>query len=172
MAKALVKLALILLIGSILLGCGQPHNFTERASQPSALIADFSSYASADDVKSVLKDTSISVEEDSQLDPGDQRPPFNILVWSISFEHLNQPGKLHLHFFNDRLMSTWFYPDDMKSYLRALDRSGVALDRDGHCEQPPFTEIWKSTDFKNRGYVGWEDKRLQEECSEWIESYS
>lgn len=162
----------VLLIALTLLGCGQTPSFTDRASESSALIADFSSYASVDDVTNLLKNASVTVVEDSQLDPGDQRPPFSILVWAIPFEHMNQPGELHLHFFNDRLMSTSFYPDQMKSYLNALNDSGITLDHEGRCKMKPYTDIWKSTNFNNRGFVCWEDERLQEELNEWIMSYS
>ncbi len=167
-----MKKAIILLTTTTLLGCARTPSFTERSSESSPLAVGFSSYAAIDEVRSLLGDSPVTVVEDSRLPPGDQRPPFNILVLSISFEHLDQSGKLRLEFFNDRLMSTSFYPDDLETYLEVLNDSGVILDRGGRCKIAPYTEIWKSTDFNNRGYVNWEDERLQKEFDDWITRYS
>jgi hypothetical protein len=172
MKNSLMRQTLILLIASILLGCGETPSFTERASQSSALIDGFSSYESVDDVKNFLGNAVVTVVEDSQLALSDQRPPFSILVWSISFEHLNQPGKLRLEFFNDRLMSTTFFPNEMTTYIEALNDSGITFDREGHGNNAPYTELWKSTDSNGPGFVRWADERLDEELDAWIMTYA
>jgi hypothetical protein len=116
--------------------------------------------------------------EDSRLASGDPRPRFDILQVSVpGHVHLGLRGELKLRFFNDRLSSAWFYPDDVRGYLDALAGAGVkvieaAPDTEQKVAVAPYTNVWATRDFGDRLYVGWEDKRLSDQERRWIERYS
>lgn len=155
------------------IGCSGSPTFTERLSVTTPLTAGFNSYASLAEVKrGIIAGLPITVIEDSQLPPGDQRPPFNILTLSVPFTHLEQRGELQIKFFNDRLKSTWFYPQNMQRYVEMLNHTEVKFGPDGSCLIAPYTRITKGKDYRDREYVRWEDVRLQKESNEWIKRHS
>ncbi len=147
---------------------------TSAQKQPVLLIDMFYSYASAASVQEHLKKLGLpwSVVENSQLPAGDRRPRFDMVTISVAhFEYLGDVGELQLRFFNDRLMSTWFFPGDSGSFRHLLEsKLKVSLAREATI--PPFTRIWTDKDYKGRIYFGWEDSRLAREQSLWLEKYS
>lgn len=151
-------------------------SFVDVAAERAKLINGLESYLSIDETKRRLP--SWEVIEQSGLKPQDTRPPFNIYKVAVkNYSHLGISGELHVQFFNNRLLSTWFYPDAFDKYIQLLkDKEGVTFQesRDGSKEAaiPPYTRVWLYRDFKDRQYVGWEDTRLAREFNLWIKRYS
>ena len=113
------------------------------------------------------------IVEDSKLPEGDTRPPFDILTVSVGhFEHLHQVGELRLDFFNRRLVSTWFFPQDGQAFLATLRAHGIDLIGRHELSVAPYTRIWTAKDYRGKMYVAWEDTRLRNQSNRWIERYS
>jgi hypothetical protein len=150
----------------------------------SPLITGFQSYSSVADVKEgILKNTRFEITEDSKLPDGDKRPPFSIYTISLKrYQHLGQSGELRLTFFNNRLMATWFYPEDARQYLHNLEENGLLIPVKDFSEVQfgksvkqhvnPFTDVLCSTDYRKKIYVSWTDSRLENESNAWIMRYS
>jgi hypothetical protein len=104
--------------------------------------------------------------------PSDTRPPYRLLVISKKNARIDgQTGELVLTFFNDRLMTSQFYSDDMAA-ARAAVEAGEKLSLaggDSHIE--PSTRVWVGKDENGRGYIGWIDKTLQAEQDAWVKQY-
>jgi hypothetical protein len=169
---------IIVSIGLVVLlipACRRPNpSFTSVQSPATPLIEGFQSYMPIADVQSALKSRGVTwtTIEDSHLPPGDRRPPFDILTISVSRQaHLGHTGELVFHFFNNRLTSTWFFPDDPTSFTRTLETTMKTAIRP-EATVPPFTRVWTHKDYQDRIYIAWEDTRLAEEQSSWIASYS
>lgn len=104
--------------------------------------------------------------------PSDTRPPYRLLVISKKNQKLEgQLGELVLTFFNDRLMTSQFYPADMSSARTALEGAQqISLGGgEGHIE--PSTRVWVGKDENARSYIGWIDKSLQAEQDAWVRQY-
>ena len=115
-----------------------------------------------------------SVIEDSSLPPDDPRPPFDITTVSLApFEHLGVTGELVLEFFNDRLVSVRFYPEQPRRYLEVLAESEAIdlSDRRGPTSRGGAT-IEKARDHRGRTYVIWSDPRLVRKRQRWVMRHS
>jgi hypothetical protein len=113
------------------------------------------------------------VLEDSGKGAKSSRPPFEIFTAEVhGYMHDGFKGDLRLMFFNNRLMSTWFYPDDPASYRRAVSTAVPALKDHESTKVLPFTVISIAKDYRGKQYFRWEDSRLQKEMSVWINRYS
>ena len=147
--------------------------YTRVASTRAPLLANFESYLSPAEARARLPPNLVTVvSEESSLKAGDPRPRFDFLVLSVhGYTHLGFRGELVLHFFNDRLMSTWFYPDSYQAYVDALRSSGVNITGDSR-SLGRHTEAWTSKDYRRRFYVAWHDRRLSKENERWINRYS
>jgi hypothetical protein len=111
------------------------------------------------------------VEDRSPL-PSDPRPPYRLLVISKKNARIEgQAGELVLTFFNDRLMTSQFYPSDLAAGRAAVE-AGQQLSLaggDGHIL--PSTRVWVGKDEGGRNYIGWIDKTLQAEQDAWVKQY-
>jgi hypothetical protein len=151
-------------------------SFVEVATERTKLINGVESYVSIDQAKSELP--AWEVLEQSSLKPKDRRPPFNIYKVSVkNYSHLGISGELHMEFFNNRLLSTWFYPEDFDKYMALLkEKEGLTFQESQHgsreARMAPHTRVWTQKDYKERQYVGWEDTRLGDELNLWIKRYS
>lgn len=157
-------------------GCHEaPEVYTSVESVKSPLVAGFASYMTPDEVSHRLSPDLLPWEivEDSQLPAGDKRPPFNILIVSVGhFEHLAHVGELKLDFFNRRLESTWFFPQNGPAFLATLRAHGIDLIGSHEMFVAPYTRVWTAKDYRGRMYVAWEDTRLREQSNRWISRYS
>jgi hypothetical protein len=104
----------------------------------------------------------------------DKRPPFRILeISKKAWSHLGMRGELVLTFYNDRLMTTQFYPADLDKYKGLLaNRDQITFSEDGDTKIPPQTRVWIGKDASGRRYVGWIDRKLQAEHDNWVKMYS
>jgi len=161
------------LLAVSLISCGCiAEDFTAVRSPPSPLIAELRSYSNRLEVREALSAPSWSAVNESRLTDGDHRPPYTLQTFSMPFEHLGYTGQLELSFYNDRLMSTLFYPDEFGSYLETLVAAELTGTRDREIAIPPATVVRWVANNSDRPYVLWTDKRLQEQESRWIMRYS
>lgn len=104
--------------------------------------------------------------------PSDTRPPYRLLVISKKNQQVaGQPGELVLTFFNDRLMTTQFYPVDMASARAGLEAAQQVALGSGESHIEPSTRVWVGKDENARSYIGWIDKTLQAEQDAWVKQY-
>ncbi len=104
--------------------------------------------------------------------PSDTRPPYRLLVISKKNARIEgQPGELVLTFFNDRLMTSQFYPDDMAAARAAVEASQQLSLAGGEAHIAPSTRVWVGKDENGRSYIGWIDKSLQAEQDAWVKQY-
>jgi hypothetical protein len=155
----------------LIVGCGS-ESFTEIETTRSPLFPGFHSYAPRAEVMAKLsREVKVEVVEQTSLAQGDSTPPYRIYTMSIApYPHLGQPGKLHMTFYNDRLLQTAFYPQELDDYVKALRNSGVAVEF-GQELVKGNTVIWIGIDFDNKHYVGWADQRLREQQRRWLARY-
>ena len=147
---------------------------TSVPNTPVVLLDTFYSYTSVAEVEQTLRKVGLSwsIIENSHLPAGDRRPRFDILTLSVAhFHDLGHVGELQLRFFNDRLMSAWFFPNDSIGFARLLE-SRLKISLTTEVTIRPFTRIWTQKDYKGRIYFGWEDTRLANEESLWLQKYS
>ena len=156
----------------LLPGCGA-DKVSESISQPSPLLPGFQSYRSRAEVLPALSKTlNAEVLEDSSLPDADPRPPFSIYTISYQgFAYCGQTGELHLQFFNDRLLQTWFFPQDAASCLAVLDSLGLRIPSDDGLATGN-TILRSGIDYRGAHYIAWEDQRLVLEQRRWITRYS
>jgi hypothetical protein len=170
------KFIFILLFIAFQLGCGDNVTYTDVVDKPTLLIADIKSYQSIEYTKNQLVHGGYEwiVKEDSKSPQYDSRPPFDILTISIKkYNYLGFSGELVLNFFNNRLMSTWFYPDDISSFFKKLKiQLGTDMMSQSEITFGKYTKMWKDKDYQDRIYIGWHDIRLIEENNRWISRYS
>ncbi|HVJ05101.1 MAG TPA: hypothetical protein VM578_05485 [Candidatus Saccharimonadales bacterium] len=104
--------------------------------------------------------------------PSDSRPPYRLLVISKKNARVaGQAGELVLTFFNDRLMTSQFYPVDMASARAAVESGQSITLADGEAHIDPSTRVWVGKDEGGRSYIGWIDKSLQAEQDAWVKQY-
>src|SRR5471032_2752659 len=110
--------------------------------------------------------------EDRTPLPSDTRPPYRLLVISKKNARIEgQSGELVLTFFNDRLMTSQFYPADMAAARGAVEAGQELSLAGGDSHIQPSTRVWVGKDETGRGYIGWIDKTLQAEQDAWVKQY-
>jgi hypothetical protein len=175
-ASASQNAAWVLVLGSILLalacvpGCRGKDEF-----KPSKLIAPLASGYSLKKVQRELKLNSGDWEvlEDRRPLTSDQRPEFRILTISRqSFAKFGTSGQLVMTFYNDRLMTTLFYPTDMEALRSGLAReAGINFSTQGDARIEPTTRVWIGKARDGRSYIGWIDLELERQQDEWLDKY-
>lgn len=164
---------------AFLLSACSPTQDGERVSdgggQKSPLLGGLASFESPAEVQGKLEPTLLpwKVVEESAPTPSDKRPPFHQYVVIVAgYSHLGQSGELKLHFFNDRLMASRFFPRNPEGYLEALRKSqGIDLTTT-EASVPPHTRVWVSSEHDGQRYIGWADTQLEKEFDAWIRRYS
>jgi hypothetical protein len=168
----MLRLFLIVCIVS-LNACTDTESYTDRADGAPLLLGEFHSYSSERQVRAALGSRSIQDIERSSLDPGDKRPPYDLVTLGVvEYQHLGVTGELRLGLFNDRLMNVWFYPTDIEAYLAALKTRDVAVTTERTNTTTGNVRVWSQRDFRDRTYVGWSDRRLEDQSARWISRYS
>jgi hypothetical protein len=151
-------------------GCRAKNEF-----KPSKLMPPLDSGYSLQKVqrKLNLKSGDWDVLEDRRPLTSDQRPPFQILMISRhGFTKFGATGDLVMTFYNDRLMTTLFYPMDLAALRTALAReAGISFSTQGDARIEPTTRVWIGKARDGRSYIGWIDLELERQQDEWIEKY-
>ena len=158
----------------ILVGCHDDRSFTDVVPNRAILIDDIKSYQSIDEFKKFLSSRNFQWEEKKYAQsPPKGRPPFNIYTIKIQkYSHLGFLGKLVVSFFNNRLISTTFYPLDINRYIIELKKNGINFNGIQEIKIEPYTRVRFSVDNNDRKYIEWSDTRLDEEVELWIKRYS
>jgi hypothetical protein len=163
-------LVLILLALLCALGCRKENKF-----KPTKLMPPLYSGYSLQKVQRELnlKPGDWDVMEDRRPLISDQRPPFRMFTISRKgFAKFGVSGELVMTFYNDRLMTTLFYPTELETLRMALAReAGVSLTPQGDARIEPATRVWIGKDRDGRSYVGWIDLELERQQDDWIEKY-
>lgn len=167
-----MRLLPVLLILLCVAGC---HRQKADEIKPTKLIPPLYSGYSLEKVQHELnlKTGDWEVIEDRRPLVSDKRPPFQIL--SIAHKGLQSfgvSGELVMTFYNDRLMTTLFYPDELNALRRALAReASINFTAQGDAQIEPSTKVWIGKDHDGRSYIGWIDLELERRQNEWIEKY-
>ena len=166
------RIVIIGLLLNFVAGCGS-ESFTEVENVRAPLFPGYESYASREEVTAKLpRDIEKNVVEEASLAKDNSKPPYRIYTLSLEpYKHLDQSGALFITFYNDRLLQTAFYPEKLDEYVAALKKSGMGV-RFGQELVSGHTTVWIGTDFDNKQYVGWADKRLREQQRRWLARYS
>lgn len=139
------------------------------------MIDNFYSYQKIAEFQKLISrtyDTTI-VFENSKLHDSDKRPPFDIYTVIVpDYKHLGHTGKLRASFFNNRLESVWFYPDNLDEYLSRLDKELNINFKSEKETTNNYIRVYNAIDFQNNAYVGWIDTRLEKEKDIWISKYA
>jgi len=168
-----------LLIGIVILsascvGCARSadESFASVPAQREMLLGGLKSYSAPEEVRTAMAALKWQVLEDSGGSPRDSRPAFHVLTLVVSpFKDHGCVGELRLEFFNRRLMSTWFYPEDPSAYRAAVQpfpATGVV----GGELRSPRLRVWSASDYRKRVYFAWCDERLLREQERWIEKFA
>jgi len=150
-------------------------SFVKVESEPTNLMNGIKSYQSIDEFKMFLSRSSFHWEESIDTQPMPKgRPPYNISTITINnYSHLGFSGELNICFFNNRLISTTFYPKNSDKYIAALSKSeGIMFSIDQETKLPLYTSIRYAIDHNGRKYIRWSDIRLDKEIDLWIRRYS
>ncbi len=144
----------------------------DKKLKPSALAAGLYSGQSMESVERKLDGGSFDIVLDRTPLPSDTRPPYRLLVISKKNARIDgQAGELVLTFFNDRLMTSQFYPADMDASRAAVEAGERLSLAGGDTHILPSTRVWVGKDENGRSYIGWIDKALQAEQDAWLKQY-
>ncbi len=168
-APALVGTAL--LVASF--GCYDNSGLgSAESTPPVALLKGVDSRQSPEQVARWLSDKGLdwAVIEASDLPDGDTRPRFSILEWHVDdFTVGDVSGQTYFSFYNDQLMTLWFYPRDQAGLERIAAEAGLGekatIVRDG-------VRLRRNWDFRGEQYIAYEDERLVQEMDAWLTTYS
>lgn len=155
------------------------------ASEPEAqrlnFFAPFRSYTGVDEIYTALEKAGYTPQLTSRhAKVPDDVPPSNLDIIEVDgYTHLDQPGKLELQFFNDRLYQAEFQPEDADAY-RPLFRSRwpqLRHEKSGRSEHVSGAlRIASSLDLSvsdvgrvlnTRPFVLWQDLRLVRQRDDW-----
>ena len=149
-----------------LTSCGSPAAPGAKTRAPTELIDGLQSYTSPSSLRASFPGTvDWRVIEDSKLPSDDPRPRFDILVVSVPWKYSGYSGELHLHFVNELLDATWFYPDEPEDFFRS-----TPLELPSNISRR--TRIYRGTSYDGREYIAWEDTALAEEQRAWIRRFA
>jgi len=161
----------------LLVGCRDDYasvSFLKVESDGTGLIDTIKSYQSINEFKGFLSRRSFRWEESEDQPSPKGRPPFNMHTITIkNYVHLGFSGELDIAFFNNRLISTRFYPTDPEKYIEVLGEvAGIRFDSAQEAKLLRHTRVRFGIDYKGRKYVDWSDFRLDKEVELWIKRYS
>jgi hypothetical protein len=158
----------------VLLLAASCQRSAEKKFKPSALGAGLYSGESVESVERRLgmMAGSFDVLVDRKPLPSDTRPPYRLLVISKKDARVDgQTGELVLTFFDDRLMTSQFYPAEMTAARAAVEADQRLSLAGGDAHIQPSTRVWIGKDENERSYIGWIDKTLQAEQDAWVKKY-
>ncbi len=151
------------------------NEFKCQSDEPKHLIGEFKSFQTYFEFEKLVEGScdSIIVFENSSLSETDTRPQFSIYTVIIpGFLLETEIGQLRASFFNDRLMSVWFYPKNAKNLEEKLKTNcDIELKMNGKLELD-CVEIIRWKDFEKKEYFGWSDLKLVNEMNAWISKYA
>ena len=172
MKKSITCFSILILL--LISGCSETK-YNCQSDKPKQLIGDFSSYQTLIDFETLLneKADTLIVFENSRLSDSDTRPEFSIYTVIIpNFTMTIGNGKLRASFYNDRLMSVWFYPDDISEFEEILNsKYGISLN-ENETIITDCVKIHKWKDLEGNIDFGWTDLKLSNDQNSWISKYA
>jgi hypothetical protein len=136
------------------------------------LFDGYKSYGTIEELTVRLPERSTwQVLNDSKAAVRPSCPRFDEFRFAVPAEHLSQKGRLELAFFNDRLFSTAFTPENISAYAEALRQSGVVF-KDGYASLPPATHVWQGALNGTPVVIGWKDERIERQSQAWVDRCS
>jgi hypothetical protein len=164
------KIFVLMLTSFALSGC------SVREPVPVDLEFGLKSYFSIVEAKSLVDKLGGDWEivERNELSEPDARAGYEYLRFMTSvFSDGSYTGKAVLSFFNGKLVSVWFYPDDWDSYKEYLaEKRGVELKNDTWENTSGNARSWIKTDHLMLHYVAWEDVVLADSMKRWLDKHS
>jgi hypothetical protein len=150
----------LLAVGLAGVGCRK-----DKGPKPTDLIPPLKSRMSVEAAMHKLKASQWTTIEDQHPVVVGGRYAWRSQVLSVGErEFYGQSGELRLTFFNDRLVSTQFYPRDLDSALAAVNAADKTdVGKGGDALLSISTRVWQGRDNMDRDYIGWVDKILQAE---------
>lgn len=141
---------------------------------PSPLLKPAMSTWNFEKTRRTLKYDAWETIEDRKPLVSDKRPPFRILIIRVpNYKDHGFTGNLVLQFYNDRLMRSQYYVDDMKRYLNVAggdEQVSLGSDNSGHIA--PHTRVWVGKEADGHEYLGMEDETLKQQMNDWVNRYS
>lgn len=170
-----VAIAVVLAGGLILSACKHAEKPEEGPKiDPSPLLKPAMSTWNFEKTRRTMRYDKWETVEDRKPLVSDKRPPFRILIIRVpNYRDHGFTGSLLLQFYNDRLMRSQFYVDDMKGYLNAAgsdEQVSLGNDNSGHIA--PHTRVWVGKEADGHEYLGMEDETLKQEMNDWVSRYS
>ena len=145
-------------------------------NKPTELLLGLSSHISLNEARQRIQvaPDNWRILEDTKTSPGDKRPPYHLVVATISnVKSYGVPGEASLKFFNGRLMEISFYPVDQTSFVRRFrDETGTDLEKSGIREMSSGAQVEVATDHKGRRYIRITNPGLRKEHDSWIRHYA
>ncbi len=155
--------------------------FTRVEPDPVALLGNYRSYASVDDVVYDLERAGFLpvVESRHAAVPKDTPPRELDIVVVHQFRHWGIQGRLELQFFNNRLYQTEFEPEEPEYYRAAQrrelpqlkpERAGRSEWVSGHLRVASSLDLAVSEvgrALRTRPFLLWQDRRLVHQRDEW-----
>jgi len=165
--KLFRKLGVLVLI--LISGCQSEER------NPAPMVFGFESYSSIKNVRNIIESRNLNWKEieRSALSEKDTRPRYEIVKASTQGLSKKLSGKYIFTFFNDQLMSIWFYPKNKKAaneYLRAQYRRTLVAGESVHLNSQITLRL--DTDIHGNYYIAWEDEGLIAKHDKWISKYS
>jgi hypothetical protein len=108
------------------------------------------------------------VEDQRSLSGGTEPPSRLYIISKPGFQEYGSSGELVLTFFNDELVGTRYFPQELNTVCPAVEKQqGIALCGVGEARIEPSTRVWIGKDQSGRMYLGWIDKQRQAALDNW-----
>lgn len=149
-------------------------SFTDVESERAKLIDGIESYQSIQEFKELLKKAKYKCDFEEENNASQEGiPPHNIYIISVNnFSNIGYIGNLQNLFFNNRLYSTKFYPQDFEGYISALKKlEKIDPDKTGRIKIGNYTKISLHGGSGREKFIVWSDIRLIEEMLIWYKRY-
>lgn len=166
---ASTRLALAAVLAGTFSACSGGHDH-----EPAPLAAGLRGGLSPDEAARTLQSEARSwrVIENRTVPESGKRPRYSSLIVSTGkTTDMGQPGELVLVFFNDRLLATRFFADDLSAYRAALEhaRGPIVVGKKSKLDKD--TMVWTATDDHGRQFLALEDAAIAAEESAWISRF-
>ncbi len=153
----------IMISANIFSGCNNQNH-----KHPTDLIAGLKSYSSANEIKNIFTAADIDwvVPDQPKIAEHKDNSANTITQMKVKyFCHAGVAGSLNLGFFDNKLVSTWFYPNSWERYQPILNHIyGTEIEVGKKISTSIRTEVSIETDYQKRNYVLWRDISLSNEA--------
>jgi len=172
----LLNIIYILLVFFSFTSCNQKEKTQDEIkSSPTILMFGLKSYTSIDKIHKKInqKNGTWTIIENNKLAKNDKRPRYEIFTVSTNaFKDNKIAGITVLEFFNNRLMSVTFYPNNWTKYKKYLEKKNINILNNQWKDTKNGVTIRINEDNQKKHYFETEDTTLIKEYNDWIAKYS